>query len=78
MKLGKCISVDTGYLGCSADVRTIVSERCNGKQRCQIDMPDEGIKSSEPCHKGVGTYLETAYVCIPGKTLIFGRYSLAG
>ncbi|ELT93839.1 hypothetical protein CAPTEDRAFT_193942 [Capitella teleta] len=64
MKMGKCVTVDTGHLGCMADVTSIAQERCNGKTRCQISA-DAEIARTQPCAQGIYTYLENAYVCVP-------------
>ena len=67
IKIGRCIGIDFGYLGCYADVKHILDQRCAGKQRCELSMPDDEVKASKSCAKGLVTYLEVSYACIPGK-----------
>ena len=59
--------MDFGHLGCMTDVTDIVDRRCSGKQRCDIPMPNEEIKATNPCVQGLYVYLEASYTCIPGK-----------
>ena len=64
--IGRCVGVDLGYFGCYADVQGIVSERCNGKQRCEIAIPDVEIATTKTCVRGIAMYLDASYACIPG------------
>ncbi|ELU10354.1 hypothetical protein CAPTEDRAFT_204010 [Capitella teleta] len=68
MAIGKCVTFDTGRLGCMADVTEIAQKRCNGKSRCRVEASDQEIIRTQPCVPGVATYLETKYVCIPELT----------
>ena len=68
LRIGRCIAIDLGHFGCSANVENILDKRCAGKQRCEISMPDEEIGATNPCVKGLATYLEASYACIPGNT----------
>ncbi|ELT93833.1 hypothetical protein CAPTEDRAFT_221620 [Capitella teleta] len=65
MKLGKCVTVNTGHLGCMSDVTDIVRGRCNGKTRCQIAGSDDEVVRTQPCAQKIYTYLNTSYVCLP-------------
>lgn len=67
MALGKCLTVDFGHLGCAADITDIVSQRCDGKQKCEIDIDDDEIVNEEPCLNGLELYMEITHACIPGK-----------
>ena len=62
--------MDFGYFGCQADVKYILDARCTGNQRCSLPIPDDDIEATKPCTKGLVTYLEASYTCIPGKSLI--------
>ncbi|ELT93824.1 hypothetical protein CAPTEDRAFT_193927 [Capitella teleta] len=65
MKLGECVTFDAGRFGCFADVTNIARQRCNGKSTCRIEASDNEIESTQPCIKGLYTYMETSYACIP-------------
>lgn len=54
-----------GLFGCKADVKSLISARCNGKQRCEIAIPDPDISASVSCEKGLPLYLDVTYVCTP-------------
>jgi len=65
MKLGKCVSEST-KLGCSADVLEIVSRKCSGKKKCEIQLLiDSDLDAVKPCGE-MWTYLEASYMCMKG------------
>ncbi|ELU12288.1 hypothetical protein CAPTEDRAFT_207525 [Capitella teleta] len=56
-----------GSLGCYANVTDIVGTKCNGKNRCDIPWNDPEIVATKSCEKGLPMYMDTSFVCIPGK-----------
>lgn len=68
ISLSKCIEVDTGYLGCKVDVLDLLSERCNGKQNCEINEDDDELRKKNPCRKGLLLFLQFSYICVPGRS----------
>ena len=68
MEIGKCIKNDFGYLGCKADVTSILERRCNGKRQCELEMNDQELRATQPCTVvGITLYLKVSYVCFKGK-----------
>ena len=73
IEASKCVAemfASLGQFGCYADVKNIISQKCGGKQRCDITMPDPEIIASKTCPTGLPMYLDVTYVCIPGKSHI--------
>ena len=64
MKLGRCVEIDIGYLGCQRDVVSMADRRCSGRRVCEIRIPDAEFESTRACLKELKTYLEVAYRCI--------------
>jgi Galactose binding lectin domain len=67
LKIGRCVEIDLGYIGCYTDVLTAADRRCSGKRVCEIRVPDAEFESTRPCLKELKTYLEASYQCVPGK-----------
>ena len=65
IRIGRCIGMDFGFLGCYADVKHMLETSCARKQRCSLPI-DEEMKSTKSCPKGLVKYLEVSYTCIPG------------
>lgn len=66
MKLGRCVQIDMGYLGCAGDVLDVADIKCSGRRECDISIPDPVIKLKKPCMELI-TYLEISYGCLQGK-----------
>src|ERR1700733_1500186 len=79
MSIGRCITEeeveaqksavgdDPRYLGCSADVLSILDRKCSGKRQCDIRTADVSYNNVRPCFPGLIAYLEVSYDCIAGK-----------
>jgi len=66
MRLGRCVEINLGYIGCSSDVINMADKRCSGKRVCEIRIPDAEFEATRPCLKELKTYLEAAYRCVKG------------
>ena len=64
MRLGRCIEIDLGYIGCQRDVTDIVDRRCSGLPVCEMRIPDAELESTRACLKELKTYLHVSYRCI--------------
>jgi hypothetical protein len=63
MRLGKCLTVNNGNLGCQLDVVDQLEAKCSGRRRCQV--PVASIDHSMlPCTREVRGYLEASFVCV--------------
>ena len=73
MRIGKCVEVSLGYLGCKTDVLDIADGICSGHQSCEITVPNGNMDyrvitdPHTPCMKEMKNYLETTYTCVKGE-----------
>ena len=65
MRLGRCVQMNMGYLGCEANVKDLADQRCSGKRKCRINVPDTEFEKSRPCFE-LKSYLEISYTCVRG------------
>ena len=68
MRLGRCVKENLGYLGCQADVKTIVDMKCSGRRHCDVTIPDVDLDNTKPCSE-LKNYLEVRYECRKGEIL---------
>lgn len=68
MKVGRCLATSY-YVGCYADVMSLLDNRCSGKQNCTVQVLDPDLLKYQPCRKDLMAYLEASYVCIKGESV---------
>ena len=68
MRLGKCVKIDYGSLGCAADVVAKVDRKCSGRQECEFPVAD--LHGAQPCPGDLTPFLEASYECLKGRCLI--------
>ena len=66
MRLGRCVMLNMGYIGCGHNVQDQVDRRCSGKQGCEIKVPDTELEATKPCLE-LKSYLEVHTRCQAGK-----------
>ena len=66
MKVGRCVTKNYGYVGCSVDVLDHVGAVCSARPSCRFEVPDHALKQLQPCPRDLAFYLEITYVCVPG------------
>jgi len=72
--IGKCIDPEevegvennSQYLGCYANVLSLLDSKCSGKKNCEILVPDADLQQTKPCRKGLTLFLEVKYDCVEG------------
>jgi len=69
MRLGRCVRVDFGFIGCSSDVIQILDRLCSGRTECKLRVPDAELDTLKPCLGDLTRYLEASYECVAGNTL---------
>src|SRR5277367_583138 len=70
MRIGRCVKTDFGFVGCQADVLHVTDLRCSGRRKCSFLVPDPLFeKTKGGCNEEFKSYLEAAYICIPGKLI---------
>ena len=67
MHLGRCLGREHyGYMGCSANVLSLLNSRCSGRQTCQISVSDATFADIHPCPSHLESFLEVSYDCATG------------
>lgn len=65
LQLGRCVTRDYGFLGCSASVLDLLDRSCSGQRSCQFSIPT--LRDLvQPCPKDLTSYLEASYTCVTG------------
>jgi len=64
MRMGRCLTSNSGSVGCSRDVLSQVDSVCSGQRTCRLDVRDLLIHN--PCAKDLRGYLELRYTCLAG------------
>lgn len=70
MKIGRCVEIPMGNVGCFTDVLRLADRRCSGRRVCELRVPDAEFEASHPCLRELKTYLEASYTCIKGDGLV--------
>jgi len=65
MRLNRCITVDMGYLGCSANVLDLADARCSGRRECELRMPYPAFEATRPCYD-LQSFFKASYYCLKG------------
>ena len=71
IKLGKCVTIGYGVLGCYSNVLQLLDNKCSGLQECEVDVSDQEMMSQVSCLKEMSPYLEAGYICQTGKHIYF-------
>lgn len=71
MRIGRCVRVDFGFVGCYTDVISILDQHCSGRVKCQLKIPDPEMDNTKPCLADLTRYLEASYICVPGIGLFY-------
>ena len=66
MRLGRCVRVDFGFIGCSTDVIGILDRQCSGRTECRLRIPDAEMDETRPCLNDLTRYLSATYLCVSG------------
>jgi hypothetical protein len=70
IEVSRCVNeifASFGSLGCYANITDLIGQRCNGKNRCDIDDEDPSVLATKECTTGLPMYMDISYVCKPGK-----------
>ena len=67
MNVGRCVTRNYGYIGCSQDVYSQVSKLCSGKRTCKIGNFASTFSDIRPCPEDLKGYMEVSYECVSGK-----------
>ncbi len=69
MRVGRCVKLDYGHVGCAADVLEIADAQCSGRQQCIMPIPDTALARTKPCPDDLKPYFEATYLCVKGTFL---------
>jgi len=65
MRLGRCLTVNNGNLGCQLDVLDQLDPLCSGRRRCSVVVATIDHRTLA-CTREVRGYLEASYLCVKG------------
>lgn len=68
MRMGRCVKLDYGHVGCSSDVLDLADSRCSGRKQCIIRIPDALFAQTKPCPDDLKPYMEATFECVRGNT----------
>lgn len=69
LHVGRCATSAYGNIGCHKDVTDHVAATCSGLVSCSLHVPDDWLKSLQPCPKDFSPFLLVQYMCVPGTSL---------
>ncbi|ELU10382.1 hypothetical protein CAPTEDRAFT_219720 [Capitella teleta] len=65
MRIGRCVTVNRGSLGCQKDVLRRLDSICSGRRQCSLDISDlHEVYNIRPCPGDLMSYLEATYTCV--------------
>jgi hypothetical protein len=70
MRLGFCLRMNYGHIGCSVDVLPLVDRQCSARRSCALTVLPENIlsiTSRHLCTEDLKSFLEVRYECVKGK-----------
>ena len=65
LRLGRCVTRDYGFIGCTANVVDLLDTACTGRTWCEVPVPSLR-RRVQPCPKDLTAYLDATYHCIDG------------
>ncbi len=70
--LGRCATMNFGYIGCSMDVTSRVQFWCSGSDSCLVPVSDLLASiTNKTCPEDLKGSLKVNYTCVPGKVSDF-------
>ena len=80
MQYGRCLKppepelasmMDTNpkFVGCSADVKSILDRECSGRAECSVRVTDQIFGDIKPCYAHLKMFLQASYMCIQGQSV---------
>ena len=67
MTVGRCITEEDQYLGCSNDALPVIDRWCSGRRECSFEVPNDDLENlNKNCLTFLKIYLELRYNCIKG------------
>ena len=67
MEVGRCITEEDEFLGCSNNVLELLDEWCSGRQECKFAVANDDLEAAnENCLKILMKYLKVNYACTEG------------
>ncbi len=71
MRVGRCVKLDYGHVGCAADVLDIADAACSGRRQCIMPIPDTQLAATKPCPDDLKPYFEITYRCVKGASRLY-------
>jgi len=73
MQIGRCVTKNYGFIGCSVDVFQHLNTLCSGRHNCRFLVPDETLREVQPCPKDFASYLRITYHCVTGSSTSYNK-----
>jgi len=70
MRIGRCLTVNYGNVGCQLDVTSYFDTWCSGQRSCDVRVSsiiDSLPDNTFPCTRDFRGYLEASFVCVKGR-----------
>ena len=67
VRIGKCVSADSGLIGCKENVTDLVNKHCSGRNECSLDVTPSQFEGLKPCPGDSKSYLQIEYACMKSK-----------
>ena len=71
METGTCVKMEFGFVGCAADVMSILDSRCSGRRACDVRVADPHLENASSCNPEMKSYLSAEFDCISSKQHIY-------
>ena len=70
MSVGRCITEEDEFMGCTNDVLPLLDRWCSGRQECSFRVGNDELEAAnDNCRKILKQYLKLDYSCLEGKLL---------
>ena len=68
MEVGRCITEEDEFLGCTNDVLSLLDNWCSGRHQCAFEVTNDDLEAANKnCLKILMKYLKVEYTCLKGK-----------
>ena len=69
-EVGRCITEEDDFMGCTNDVLPLLDRWCSGRRECAFDVPGAELENlNKECLKILIKYLKLDYTCLKGSVL---------
>ena len=79
IKMGRCVDVSLGPLGCYADQLSVMDRLCSGKPSCDVHFGDADMEGEFSCDlkRAFARYLEASFICLKGRDSFINNFFIS-